>query len=103
MDGEDLPPDTWIQVLSPVKMEDERELAWYPPHPVAFSLVEAKSFRDRGVRSRLKIMGNLKKRDGTDAYRPANSTSAIDCIRDLQTAVLLAFTAIESFANQSDS
>lgn len=26
MDGEELPPDTWVQALSPVLMDDGREL-----------------------------------------------------------------------------
>ena len=50
MDGEELPTGTWVQVLSPVLMDDGRELLWYPPQPVAFNLVEAKQARDRGAK-----------------------------------------------------
>lgn len=96
MDGEKLPPDTWIQVLSPVLMDDGRELLWYPPQPVAFNLIEAKRARDRGAKSRRNIMAKLKKRPSRDGVQPLNSTTALNCIRDLQSAVLYSFTAIES-------
>lgn len=101
MDGEKLPPDTWAQVLSPVLMDDERELLWYPPQPVAFNLVEAKRVRDRGVRSRRNIMAKLKKRSSGDGVQPINSSTVLNCVRDLQSAVLFAFTAIESLANHA--
>ncbi len=101
MNGEKLPPDTWAQALSPVLMDDERELLWYPPQPVAFNLVEAKRARDRGVKARRNIMAKLKKRSKGDGVQPVNSSSTLDCVRDLQSAVLFAFTAIESLANHA--
>jgi hypothetical protein len=101
MDGENLPPDAWAQVLSPVKMDDGRELVWYPPQPIAFNLIEAKRFRDRGVKARRNIMCKLKKRPSGNALQPANSTTVLNCIRDLQSGVLFAFTAIESLANHA--
>jgi hypothetical protein len=101
MDGEKLPPDTWVQVLSPVLMDDGRELLWYPPQPVAFNLVEAKRARDRGTKSRRNIMAKLKKRPSGDGVQPINSTTVLNCIRHLQSAVLYSFTAIESLANHA--
>jgi hypothetical protein len=101
MDGEKLPPDTWAQVLSPVLMDDERELVWYPPQPVAFNLVEAKRARDRGVKIRRNIISKLKKRSSGSGLQPINSTTALNCVRDLQSAVLFAFTAVESLANHA--
>ncbi len=101
MDGEELPPGTWVQVLSPVLMDDGRELLWYPPQPVAFNLVEAKRARDRGAKSRRNIMAKLKRRPSGDAVQPINSTTVLNCIRDLQSAVLYSFTAIESLANHA--
>ncbi len=101
LDGEELPPDIWVQVLSPVLMDDGRELLWYPPQPVAFNLVEAKRARDRGARSRHNIIMKLKKRPSGDGVQPVNSTTVLNCIRDLQSAVLYAFTAIESLANHA--
>ncbi len=101
MDGEKLDPGTWAQVLSPVLMDDGRELLWYPPQPVAFNLVEAKYARDRGAKSRRNIMAKLKKRPRGDAVQPINSTAVLNCVRDLQSAVLLSFTAIESLANHA--
>lgn len=101
MDGQELPPDTWVQVLSPVLMDDGRELLWYPPQPVAFNLVEAKQARDRGAKSRRNIMAKLKKRPSGDGVQPINSTTVLNCIRDLQSAVLYSFTAIESLANHA--
>lgn len=101
MDGEELPPGTWVQVLSPVLMDDGRELLWYPPQPVAFNLVEAKRARDRGAKSRRNIMAKLKKRPSGDGVQPINSTTVLNCIRDLQSAVLYSFTAIESLANHA--
>lgn len=101
MDGERLPPGTWVQVLSPVRMDDDRELLWYPPQPVAFNLVEAERARDRGVKARRNIMSKLKKRPNGDGLQPVNSTTVLNCVRDLQSAVLFAFTAIESLANHA--
>lgn len=101
MDGEELPPGTWVQALSPVLMDDGRELLWYPPQPVAFNLVEAKRARDRGAKSRRNIMAKLKRRPSGDAVQPINSTTVLNCIRDLQSAVLYSFTAIESLANHA--
>lgn len=69
--------------------------------PVAFNLVQAKRYRDRGVRERQSIMSRLAKRRDGEAYGPKNSRRAVDCIFDLQTAVLCAFLAIESFANHA--
>lgn len=89
----------WVLVNSPVDLDDGSRLIWHPPQPVAFNLVEAKRFRDRGVKARTNIMAKLKKRPSGDELSPTNSGATIDCIRDLQTAVLLAFTAIESLAN----
>jgi hypothetical protein len=99
VDGEPVATETWAQVLSPVFMDDGRELIWYPPQPVAFNLVEAKRARDLGVKSRRNIIAKLKKRPSGDGLQPMNSTPVLNCIRDLQSAVLYAFTAIECLAN----
>jgi hypothetical protein len=74
---------------------------WYPPQPVAFNLIESKRLRDGAVRRRRSIMGNLVARpeDGPDRVAPRDATAAVNCIADLQAAVLFAFTAIESLAN----
>lgn len=93
--------EIWAQVLSPVLMDDGRELVWYPPQPVAFNLVEAKRARDRGAKSRRNIMAKLRKRPSGDGVQPINSTTVLNCIRDLQSAVLYSFTAIESLANHA--
>ena len=79
MDGEPLPPGHWIVAVSPVFMDDERELQWHPPQPVAFSLVEAKRLCDRAVPRRLGIIGNLESRsNGT--YQPTNQHKALDVV-----------------------
>ena len=90
----------WIVAVSPVRLPDGRILAYHPPQPVTFNLVEAKRHRDRGARQRRSIMGNLEV-DRNGQYRPLNSHSVIDCLSDLVGAVLHAFTAIESLANHS--
>jgi len=64
-------------------------------------LVEAKRARDRGAKSRRNIMAKLKRRPSGDAVQPINSTTVLNCIRDLQSAVLFSFTAIESLANHA--
>jgi hypothetical protein len=90
----------WILNLSLAAMSDGRELRWYPPQSVAFALIEAKRFRDRGVTSREAIMGALVARpDG--AWAPADPSQTLDCVSDLHVAVLYAFTAVESLANHS--
>jgi hypothetical protein len=88
----------WIVVVSPVALEDGRQLMWHPPQAVTFNLLEAKKHNDRGVRQRRAIMGNLERRsDGT--YGPTNSHAVIDCLSELVAAVVFSFTAIESLAN----
>jgi hypothetical protein len=106
MDGEPLGPGHWALVVSPVRLSDGRLLMWHPPQPVAFNLIEAKGHRDRGLRQRVSIISKLKKHPpggahNEDQYRPANSHAAIDCLSELQSGVLLAFTAIESLANHA--
>jgi hypothetical protein len=92
----------WVLSLSPARMEDGRELGWYPPQPVALGLIEAKRYRDRGVKEREAIMSELKPRDdGRWGWQPAKAPQVIDCVSDLQVAVLYAFTAVESLANHS--
>jgi hypothetical protein len=100
MNGEQMPPGTWILGVSPVLMDDGEPLMWHPPQPVAFNLVEAKRHSDRGVKARRNIMAKLKRRE-KGALSPTNSAATIDCVRDLQSAVLFAFTALESLANHA--
>jgi hypothetical protein len=97
----DVKPGDWIVAMSPVRMPDGRLLAYHPPQPVAFNLIEAKRHRDRGAAQRRSIMGDLKGPDGNGHYRPQNSHAVLDCLSDLVGAVLHAFTAIESLANHS--
>jgi hypothetical protein len=99
-DGVAFSEEMWVLGVSPARMADGRVLMWHSPQPVAFNLIEAMRFRDRGRKRRLAIMGNLEKRRD-DNYGPRNSRAAIDCLRDLQAAVLSAFTAIESLANHA--
>lgn len=100
MDGQLLPPGTWVVVVSPVQMDDGTMLNWHPPQPVAFSLCEAKRLSDRAVPRRRQIMGNLKARQN-DSYGPQNSRAVLDVVSDLWSAVLHSFAAIEAIANDS--
>jgi hypothetical protein len=92
----------WVLNVSPARMEDGRELGWYPPQPVALGLLEAEALprsRSQGARS---IMSDLEPReDGRWGWPPAKAPQMIDFVSDLQVAVLYAFTAIESLANHS--
>jgi hypothetical protein len=97
---EPTPPGTWAVVVSPVRMDDGRMLNWHPPQPVAFHLVEAKRLCDRAVPLRRRLVGNLAKREN-DSYGPTNSRVPLNVLSDLTSAVLLAFTSIESLANHS--
>lgn len=67
---------SWMVIVSPVRMDDGRELQWHPPQPVAFSLVEAKALCDRAVPSRRRIMANLHRRPN-DTYDPPNQHAAL--------------------------
>jgi hypothetical protein len=97
----DIKPGDWMIAMSPVQLPDGRVLAYHPPQPVAFNLVEAKRHRDRGARQRRAILGNLKAPDANGHSRPQDSAAVIDCLSDLVGAVLHAFAAIESLANHS--
>lgn len=81
-------------------MDDTRILMWHPPQPIAFSLIEAHRHAELGAKRRRKVMSGLKKRKDGE-WSPASSSAAVDCVRDLTTAVLFAFTAIESLANHA--
>lgn len=79
----------WVLSVSPARMEDGRELGWYPPQPVALGLLEAKRYRDRGVKEREAIMSELEPReDGRWGWPPAKAPQVIDFVSDLQVAVL---------------
>jgi hypothetical protein len=97
----DIKPGDWMIAMSPVRLPDGRVVAYHPPQPVAFNLVEAKRHRDRGAKQRRAILGNLNAPDADGNSRPQNSAAVIDCLSDLVGAVLHAFTAIESLANHS--
>jgi hypothetical protein len=90
----------WLLHISPATMRDGRQLRWYPPQPVAFALIEAKRYRDRGVTERAAITGGLVHRDD-DARAPEHVGRALDCVSDLRVAMTYAFTAIESLANHA--
>ncbi len=100
-DGVPFSEERWVLGVSPARMADGRLLMWYPPQPVAFNLIESKRYRDRGVKRRRAIMAKLHKRPNGDSYGPGNARAAIDCLSDLHTAVLFAFTGIESLANHA--
>lgn len=93
--------ETWVLAVSPLHLDDDKTLMWHPPQPVAFNLLEAKRYRDRGVKARRSIMGNLVARTEGDHLSPQNSRAALDCISDLTIGVLFSFTAIEALANHS--
>lgn len=94
-------PGDWIVAVSPVRLSDGRVLAYHPPQPVAFNLIEAKRHRDRGAAQRRSIIGNLRGPDDNGHYRAQNPHALVDCLSDLVGAALHAFTAIESLANHS--
>jgi hypothetical protein len=101
-DGVPFKEETWVYAVSPGRMKDGSVLMWHPPMPVAFNLVEAARYRDRGVKERKKIMGSLRARAAPGAWQPsANTRTVIDCVFDLQSAVLCSFLAIESLANHA--
>jgi hypothetical protein len=92
--------ETWAQHVSPARLPDGRLLWWYPPQSVAFPLLEAKRYCGRGVKARLNIVSQLRRRE-SGGVMPPNERRTLDCLSDLHIAVLYAFTAIESFANHS--
>jgi hypothetical protein len=101
-DGVPFKDETWITAVSPARMGNASVLMWHPPMPVVFNLVEADRHRARGVKARGKIMNSLKRRTEESTYGPsATARTVIDCIFDLQTAVLCSFLAIESLANHA--
>lgn len=101
-DGVPYQEETWIYVVSPARMRTGSVLMWYPPMPITFNLIEADRHLARGVKAREKVMNSLKPRREEDSYGPsATPRTVIDCVFDLQTAVLCSFLAIESLANHA--
>jgi hypothetical protein len=100
IDGEPLTGEHWVVGVSPARMADGRVMMWHPPHPIAFNLLEAQRFAERGARKRVNIVSKLARREG-GTYGPANDHAALDCLCDLDVAVLFAYTAIESLANHA--
>jgi hypothetical protein len=101
VEGHPPKPQLWAMAMSPVLLADGRVLAYHPPQPVTFNLLEAKRHRDRGARQRGAIFGNLKAPDDNGHSRPHNLSAVLDCLSELVGAVLHAFTAIECLANHS--
>jgi hypothetical protein len=101
-DGVPFKDETWVVAVSPSRMKNGSILMWHPPMPVAFNLIEADRHRARGVKARGKVMSSLKRRREDDTWGPsATARTVIDCIFDLQTAVLGSLLAIESLANHA--
>ena len=101
-DGVPFREETWAVAVSPARLDDGRVLMWHPPMPVAFNLVQADRYRERGAKARKRIMGALRSRAEPGTCGPtATSRTIIDCIFDLQTAVLCSFLALESLANHA--
>lgn len=100
-DGVPFTEETWMVAISPARLPNGEVLHWHPPMPVAFNLIQAQGFRQRGVKSRERIMGHLKRRRDDASGPSASTNTVIDCIFDLQTAVLCSFLAIESLANHA--
>lgn len=95
--GEPVTEETWIVAISPIELDDGRQMAWSTPQAVVFNLIEADRFLKRGLPQRRKIMSRLVKHG--DFLRPKHPTATLDCVRDLQMAIFCAFTAIEALAN----
>src|SRR3954447_11484613 len=87
--------------MSPVRLPDGRILAYHPPQPVAFNLIEAKRHRDQGARDRKAIIAGLQGPDQNGHVRPTDSRAVIDFLSELVGTVLHAFAAIECLANHS--
>lgn len=100
IDGEAINEEAHAIVVSPVELSDGRVLALHGPQVVAFNLVEAQRHARRGVKARRQVVGNLCRRDD-GWWGVRDSTKGIDCIRDLATAVLFSFTALEGLGNHT--
>jgi hypothetical protein len=92
--------DTFAVVVSPVELQDGRVLAFHGPQVVAFNLFEAQRYAARGAKARSALLGNLYRReDGWWGIR--NPSKGLDCARDLATAVLFSYTALEGLGNHT--
>jgi hypothetical protein len=90
-----------IVAVSPLRLDDGRELWFQAPQPVAFNLLEAKRFRDSGEANRVEAMGNLKERRKEGQVQPADTSLVLDALADLSAAVLFSIAAIEALANHT--
>jgi hypothetical protein len=91
--------ETYAVVVSPVELPDGRVLAFHGPQVVAFNLFEAQQHARRGTKARRLLLGNLYRHE--DLWRIRDPRKGLDCVRDLATAVLFAFTALEGLGNHT--
>lgn len=100
MDGAPVAEPTQIVVIEPLRLEGGDALWYQAPSIEAFYLLKAKALRDRGEPKRLRATTRtVATPDGS--LRPRDSRAAFDAIEDLGLAVVLAFAAIESHANNA--
>ena len=100
IDGDAVTEETWAVVVSPIELPDGRVLAFHGPQVVAFNLFEAQRHAGRGSKARRQLLGNLY-RGEDEMWRMRDPRKGLDCVRELATAVLFAFTALEGLANHT--
>jgi hypothetical protein len=102
IDGQPVGPGIWAVAMSPLVLADGTRFAFHSPQPVAFNLVEAHRHIARGVLERDEILSSgIVPREGDGRHGAKDTSALLDCVGDLASGVLFAFTAIESFANHS--
>ena len=102
LDGQPVPGDIYATVVSPVELPDGRVLAFHGPQVVAFNLFEAQRHAERGVKARLRLIGNLYRReDDYGWWGIKDASKGLDCVRDLAVAVLFSYAALEGLGNHT--
>jgi hypothetical protein len=100
MGGVPVAEPTQIVLIEPVRLEDGEALWYQAPSIETFYLLKAKALRDRAEPKRLRaVTRTVATADGS--LRPRDPRGAFDAIEDLGLAVVLAFAAIEAYANNA--
>jgi hypothetical protein len=98
-DGVPVSERTFLTVVEPTRLPDGSIVWFQSPMAPAFKLLTARSLLASGERKRQRALATTRRR-GEDA-EISNTPKLLDALADLIAAVLLSFTAIESYANEA--
>ena len=101
VDGVTVPQENaWATLLGVVRTKEGDLLAFPHPHIPGFYLTEAKRMRDKGRKELVHSLKHTKPGGQMGGRQITTQKTAVDAIRNLAVAVLLAAAGLEAIANE---